>query len=362
MKVTARGRRVMGRLLASVALVGLAASASKAAEPATIVLVSNHADAAIIPLLRAELAHLGLNVLVVDRGDHELTPSELTEAARRNRAIAAFRVLVAQGKVEVWLADRVTGKVLLREVLKTQAKPTDTSESTVVARAVELLRASLLELDVDNRPAGEVQKPATLPKALAPPPRAPPVSPPPEPRNTGVALNTSFVLLAGSLSTRPAPGLGVAVRWQFMPNFSVVGRIAAPLAGPEYSMPEGHTQLTPRLATASAKWSSDSFSEGFHVGVESGIGLLWTRAVGVGTPGLYNGFVANDVEPVPFAGGELSYNATRNVAFALGLLGGPGLSPTKYVLTKENSTDEKVIGRYGRWMGLASVGLDVAWN
>ncbi len=72
--------------------------------------------------------------------------------------------------------------------------------------------------------------------------------------------------------------------------------------------------------------------------------------------------MASDVEPVPFAGGELSYSATRSIAFAIGLLGGPGLQPTRYVLTKDNSTDEKVIGRYGRWVGLASLGLDVAWN
>ena len=359
MDVKGNGTRVVSRLfaVALTLLVGATTSPSNAGEPATIVLVSNHADAAIIPLLRAELANLGLNVLVVDRGDHELTPSELTDAARRNRAFAAFRVLVGQGRVEVWLADRVTGKVLLREVLKTQTQQTETGESAVVARAVELLRASLLELDVDERPTGEVQKPAELPKALQPPERPPG----PQRRNSGVALNTSFVLLDASLSTRPSPGLGVALRWQIVPNFSLLGRVAAPLAGPEYSMPEGHTQLTPRLATASAKWSSNATGHGFGAGIESGIGVLWTRAVGVGAEG-YTGFVASDVEPVPFAGAELSYSATRSIAFALGLLGGPGLRPTKYVLTKDNSTDEKVIGRYGRWVGLASLGLDVAWN
>ena len=354
-----KGNGVVRRLVA-IALMGSLATAtlrSMAVERATIVLVSNHADSAIIPLLRAELANLGLNVLVVDRGEHELTPNELKEAARSNHAFAAFRVLVEEGKVEVWLAERVTGKVLLREVLRTQARQTDASESAVVARAVELLRASLLELDVDDRPMGDIPKPAELPKALEPPERPPlqPVS------KAGVALNTSFVLLDASLRTGPSPGLGVALRWQIAAHFSLVGRVATPLTGPEYSMPEGHTQLTPRLATASAKWISNSFSQGFHVGVESGIGLLWTRAVGVGAQG-YTGFVANDVEPVPFAGAELSYRATRSIAFALGLLGGPGLSPTKYVLTKENPSDEKVIGRYGRWLGLASLGLDVTWN
>ncbi len=341
------------------------AALAQPGEPATIVLVSNHADAAIIPLLRAELANLGLNVLVVDRGDHELSPSELTEAARRNHAIAAFRVLVAQGKVEVWLADRVTGKVLLREVLRTPAQQSDTTESAVIARAVELLRASLLELDVDERPVGEVARPATLPKALAPP--GPRPAPPKEPAPASFAINTSFVMLGASLRTVPSPGIGVTLRWLATPNIAIQGRVAAPLAGPEYSIPEGHTQLTPRLATASLRLSTDPFNHGFRGSIESGVGLLWTRAVGVanavgvGEPS-YATFVANDVEPAPFLGGELSYNATRNIAFAIGLLGGPGLRPTKYVFTDEQSGAAKVIGRYGRWVGLASLGLDVAWN
>jgi len=360
MKFTGNVRRVAGCLLGmAIACVTCAGTArAQPSEPATIVLVSNHADAAIIPLLRAELANMGLNVLVVDRGDHELSPGELTEAARRNRAFAAFRVLVAEGKVEVWLADRITGKVLLREVLKTPSQQSGTSESAVIARAVELLRASLLELDVDERPKGEVARPASLPKALTPEPRP---SLPKEPPPAIFALNTSFVLLGASLRTIPSPGIGVTLRWLASPNIAIQGRVAAPLAGPEYSMPEGRTQLTPRLATASVRISSNSFNRGFRASLESGIGVLWTRAVGDAAPN-YTGFVANDIEPVPFLGGELSYNATRNIAFAIGLLGGPGLQPTKYLFTDEVTGAEKVIGRYGRWVGLASLGLDVAWN
>jgi hypothetical protein len=347
---------VLGLVLAAFVL--LAPVHAKANEPVTIVLVANHADAEIIPLLRAELGTLGLNVLVVDRGDHELSPSELTEAARRNHAFAAFRVLVAEGKVEVWLADRVTGKVLLREVLKAQSQPSATGDRTVVARAVELLRASLLELDVDERPQGEVAPPKSLPKAFLPPR---PQSPRPEDMaHTGIAINTSFVVLGASLGVGPSPGLGVALRWQAAPNWAVVGRLASPIVGPEYSIAQGHTQLSPRLGAASLRWSSNAFNGGFHAALEAGMGVLWTRAVGVGATN-YTGFVASDIDPVPFLGGELNYNATRSIAFALGLLGGPGLRPTRYVFA-ESSAQEVFIGRYGSWVALASLGLDVAWN
>ncbi len=357
MKVDGIARQGLGRLL-RIALTGsvcLAQVLSKASEPATIVLVANHADATIIPLLHAELSNLGLNVLVVDRGDHELSPSELTEAARRNHAFAAFRILVAQGRVEVWLADRVTGKVLLREVLRTQSPQSETSESTVVARAVELLRASLLELDVGERPEGEVAPPASLPSALAPP--TPHATLSSELAPSRFAINTSFVFLGASLRAGLSPGLGVAPRWQLTPNFAIVGRFAAPIAGPEYSTEAGHAQLTPRLATASLRWSSNSFSGRFRGAIESGVGMLWTRTVTGAAPGYSADIVvANDVDPVPFVGGELSYKANRDIALAIGLLGGPGLRPTKYMF------DDQVIGRYGRWVGLASLGLDVVWN
>ncbi len=358
MSARSKRRRVFRRLLtgAVMAAACLLASVSRAADPQTIVLVSDHTDAAVTSLLREELINLGLNVQVVDRGDHELSPGELIETARQNHAFAAFRVLVGQGKMEVWLADRMTGKVLLREVLRTPDRPSNTSQTAAVARAVELLRASLLELDVDDRPAGEVERPKALPKALQPPPRtSEPVS------NSGVAINTSFILLGASLHASPSPGIGVALRWQALHNFSLVGRVAVPLTGPDYTIPEGHAQITPRFGALSLRLNTNDFAHGFRASAESGFGVLWTRAVGVASQG-YSAFIATDVEPVPFLGGEISYSATRNIAFAFGLLGGPGMRPTKYVVTNDETAEQKVIGRYGRWVGLASLGLDVTWN
>src|SRR5262249_44043813 len=82
-----------------------------------IVLVTNHADASITPLLRAEFEALGMHVELEDRGPNEIAPRDLDLAARRHQAVAAVRVLVGSGQVEVWIADRVTGKIVLRDVI-----------------------------------------------------------------------------------------------------------------------------------------------------------------------------------------------------------------------------------------------------
>src|SRR4051794_16952105 len=65
------------------------------AEPTRIVLITSHADASIIPLLRAELSSLGVEVLEVPKSEQEVLPDDLSVAARSLHAVAAFRVLVS---------------------------------------------------------------------------------------------------------------------------------------------------------------------------------------------------------------------------------------------------------------------------
>ena len=52
-----------------------------------------------------------------DKGEAEVIPRDLRRAAHERNAVAAVRVLVSSGVVEVWIADRVTGKVVLRDML-----------------------------------------------------------------------------------------------------------------------------------------------------------------------------------------------------------------------------------------------------
>ncbi len=157
---------VLTLLLANVFfLLPCAEARAEANSEMRVVLVTNHADASIMPLLRAELQSLGFAVAVVDKGENEVISHDLREAARKHEAIAAFRVVVAQGTVELWVADRVTGKVVLRQVMM-QTTPSKAEETQVVVQAVELLRASLLEIEAEHPSRGEVEAPPQL-KQLA---------------------------------------------------------------------------------------------------------------------------------------------------------------------------------------------------
>ena len=344
--------RIMGHLLVLAALSRGGVSIAKANEAPTIVLLANHPDATIISSLRGELTTLGMRVLVVQPGDHPITPHELTEAARLEHALAAFRVIVEEGRVEVWLADRVTGKVLLREVLVAKGiGQSQTDESTVVARAVELLRASLLELDIDERPKGEVLAPASLPPKLQAP-----VAPPPPQSALRWGLTTSFTLLWASSRAAYSPGLGVALHWQPIPHFGAAARLTLPFDSPAYVAPQGKAQVTPRWASAGLRWTSAEFGrKKFHGSLESGVGLLFINVVGIGATG-YSGRSSFDTDPVVYFGGDLRYSLSRNIALALGVLGGKGFKPSKIVF------DTDVIDRYGQWLLMSQAGLEISWH
>jgi hypothetical protein len=129
-------------LLAWGVVLGALFSARVSAFQDRIVIVSDRADTATLPLLRGELRQLGLEVIEIESNSLEVVGHELTEAARLHHAVAAFRVRVSSHTVEVWIADRATGNVSLREVF-TQGPNSSDEARLVVLQAVELLRWNL---------------------------------------------------------------------------------------------------------------------------------------------------------------------------------------------------------------------------
>ena len=353
-------KRLFGLLFVFATLARSGSAFATTQDPPTIVLVASNPEANMMASLRGELRALGLQVLVVQRPEREVSPHELTEVARANRAIGAFRVLVDEGRVEVWLADRVTGKVLLREVVTTkEGSQSQTDESTVVARAVELLRASLLELDIGESRGGQPRPaPMTLPQTLRPAKKVEP--PAARIKHWGVGTGLGyfggiFSRPSGNLDSLGSPGLAVALRFQPTTNWGSNLRVMMPVANSEYRGAQGRAQLTPRWVSWAARWTSREFGPRFHGSIESGVGLLFINIVGIGNAG-YSGRSSFSVDPFFFAGGELSYSLSHSVALSFTDLFGYGVRPTEVVF------DTDVIGRYGRLIGAASLGVDFSWD
>jgi hypothetical protein len=155
--------------------------------------------------LRAELDALGLRVVEVSAPTGAESPRNLERAARDVGAFAALRIVSWERGIEVWIADRVTGKTVLRELV---AAPGEATDEVVALRAVELLRASLLELELPQAHAGEVPAPPAVQRLVS------------RPRRLGSSFAPHFELDLGA-GALLSPG-GVAPTWQLVVSGRVV--------------------------------------------------------------------------------------------------------------------------------------------
>lgn len=243
-------------------------SESAAETPLRVVLVTNHADARIVPLLKAELESLGFEVVEVDHGENEVVPRDLGRAARQTNSLAGFRVIVAEKSVEVWIADRVTGKVVLREALE-QDSASKGSESVVVLRAVELLRVSLMEVEAPHEPRGEVEPPAELVKMVG------------FPEHRGrhaVEFGAIVSWVSPDLPIVPGIQLAYAQKLGSWFHFSVQG--SSDLSAPEVETEEGAARVKLARIGAFAGLNREDSTARLQPILRLGPGLLWTRIVG----------------------------------------------------------------------------------
>lgn len=125
--------------------------------------------------LEAELRAGGFEVRVETLATGE-TRTALEDAITRNDAAAAITIQQApgsSGRPEVWVRDRLTGKLVVREDVAAEGSP-----SVIAIHAVELLRASLIELRdpaPGQPPSDDVPDPVKklIGPETGPPPRGP---------------------------------------------------------------------------------------------------------------------------------------------------------------------------------------------
>ncbi|WP_437958418.1 hypothetical protein WME76_01335 [Sorangium sp. So ce119] len=158
----------------------------------------------------AELESLGFRAAILDpAADAPASRVSLEASARDAGAIAAIRAVPSGRGVEVWIADRVTGKTVLREMAGDAGAPD--RDAALALRVVELLRASLLEAALPAPPPGELPAtPEIREKLRVPAPAALADAPPPPPSPAlRVALAPGALLSPGGLGAAASLDLGV---------------------------------------------------------------------------------------------------------------------------------------------------------
>ncbi len=208
--------------------VGLGSGEAAAEEPSAVVLLEPAEPDAVaretLTRAKAELTGAGFRVIIAPRGAGDPRAS-LEAAIREAGAIAAIAIEPGQSSslVEVWVSDHLTGKLSIRPV---ESPRTGEAPALLAIRAVELLRASLLE--IANPPTSSAKNstlPSEVTKLTAP---APP--------SESESRRTGFGIEAGMMGLLSVDGIHPAVAPMLRASYGVPIGLGARLtwAGPSF--------------------------------------------------------------------------------------------------------------------------------
>lgn len=190
---------------------------------------SHSSETSIVLRLKGELIASGFEVTTIPVSE---PPSRrrLEEIAAQTDSVAAMGIAEPRDRLtlDIWVADRVTGKMVVRRV--------DTRGLTaraVALRAVELLRASLLELNEPHPPRGEVSAPEPVRRWIRPEPASATagserVAPTPPPRSAAT-IGVGVLGGPGGLGAAVVPSLRFT--WRPEPPWETSIRFVGPAFG-----------------------------------------------------------------------------------------------------------------------------------
>jgi hypothetical protein len=351
-------KRVRARDLAAacgvlVALALACGDARAAGAPRIVILAPDRGDRVSLRL-QAELKALHFEVPEVALAPDPPSRQRLEEAARASDAVAAVRIVPSSAGVEVWIVDRMTGKTVLREMV-TDDVQSSAGVATIALRVVELLRASLMELDAPRAPEGEVRPPPLIRRWMTPPatPAASPAESPPALAPTfSLELGPALVLSPGGLSPagdlnaavhlRPAEGLGASV-------VALIPVVPSLVRGPE-----GVTAARIGLLGAAFRWVFASPGSAWAPTAGAGLTLIWLHLDSAPAPG-FTGTSANLVTFAAFARVGLGVTIVPRLRLRADVLG--GLVNARPVV----KFGDRTAAVWGNPFVAPTLGLEVAW-
>jgi hypothetical protein len=186
------------------------ASAALGRERPRVVLLTHQPTGTTATRLKAELRSLGIQVILVPVDRRALVQRGILErVAGAERAFAGVWMVTRAGRTEIWIADRVRGKMLPREVVAEEDDP-DSRDDTIAVGTVEVLRASLLAVTVEPTPRDDaLSSPPSVERLIRRRRRTPgrlPIW------KVGVAVGAAADFGVGGVGPSFGPELGI--RWQ----------------------------------------------------------------------------------------------------------------------------------------------------
>ena len=196
--------------------------------------------------LRQEIEALGFRVELEPLG---AAPGSLESVAIESGAVAAIRVQpLAEGGVEMTVLDRATGKTVHRDLLRVAASD-PAGEELIATRTVELLRASLLELNADHPSRGDAKVAAPV-VALARREQVRGLR-----RRSGALFVGAGSALAFMPGFRPSWQLALRAAWVSELGLGLSAELFSPLSAARFDEPEGRVEARATSYRLGASWA-----------------------------------------------------------------------------------------------------------
>ncbi len=348
-------RRAGSMVIACAALLASASSASIAraddapvAAASTIAVICAAGDRFGLRLV-AELESLGFRAVVLDPSAEPASRASLEASARQAGAIAAIRAVPSERGVEVWIADRVTGKTVLRDLANDRGTPD--LDDALALRVVELLRASLLEIALPTPSRGEV--PAT-PEIVEKMSVSLPIvaERPPPPPTWRLSLAPGLLLSPGGFGASASLALGLD--WTPGDHVGVFALAAIPLTGAHIERAQGSADLTILLAGGGMRFLPVSPKSAWIPSIDLGLAAVSLRSAGTANPG-FGASSPSAVTAAPFARLGLAFAPTARLRLRADVLAGlaaPGIAV---------EFAQHAVATWGAPLVLSTVGVDFGW-
>jgi hypothetical protein len=311
-----------------------------------VAVVTAEPNSALTRRVRAELQGLGVDVIVLkppEEGSAWRAPLE--QAARSVGAIAAVRLVPSsEGKVEVWVADRVTGKAVVREL---DAPRGGASDAAVAVGSVELLRASLMELHSGeplhgDAPASEKVRSLGLPLAVA---EAVP----------RLGLGVGAGVEVGTQGMGPSPGADVGV--SLFVTRHVGARVVAhtSLSASHASVSSGGVDVRSQVVGAMVTYAFADTTGPWTPSASVGIAAVHVSATGTAVPPFVS---ASDATwtAAPVAAVGIAWSFAAGLRLRADGVAAFSLPPVSV------STPTAEVGRWGAPELIFSLGVEVLWR
>lgn len=323
-----------------------------------IVIIAPTADDRISLRLQAELRALHFEVPDVEIAPGLPSRAQLEAAARQRDAVAAVRIVPSSAGVEVWIVDRMTGKTVLREIVTTEAGSAS-GDATIALRVVELLRASLMELDAARRPEGEVKPPPLILELMAPPRisarPAPPIAILPERPSPKLSMELGPAALLSPGGFGPSGLVSAAIHYRPAEAFGASLIALIPIPPATVSGPGGATAARVALLGVGLRGAWTSPTSAWTPTLGGGISVVWLHLDGQ-PAAHFSGVSASVFSCAPYLRAGLGLTIVPRLRVRADALVGASLPPT---LVKFG---ERLAAVWGVPFVVPTLGLELLWQ